>query len=312
MRLRSFCRKLQVHFSFALLLSGQGGAISASDARAIASRTLSQNVLSASALTTKNGDFVAALTNPYAGGDVTMTLLQKAGSIYTKLESQPLGEAGGQVDPEVWLSDANKDGYPEVVWYRGEFGNVVGTEYYTLYDTRSRKKFTSMIYRVFQGPGKDSVEYDAKLLTPENKSFLGEVVKRVEANPAFPKNNISDPYNAMVEQWINKYGSINVGRTGYLHAPPVKAMAANCTVDNSTVTTLKVGTNTYISQFKDGVYARDSRTGGCALVYYPKTMYDWVGKIALIKGWIMMVNRDNPRDIVYYDPKGQSLTRKAP
>ncbi|GAA5503634.1 hypothetical protein Dxin01_03393 [Deinococcus xinjiangensis] len=294
------------------LLMGQAVAISANEARTIAVRIVGGNVLSVSALITKNGDFVAALTNPYAGGDVTLTLLQKAGSVYTRLESQSLGEAGNQVDPEVWLSDANKDGFPEMIWYRGEFGNVVGAEYYTFYDTRSKKKFTSTISRVFQGPGKDSVEYDPELLAPDNKLFLAEVVRRVEANPAFPKNDVSDPYNDMVEQWNNKYGSINAGRTGYLYAPPVKALAANCAVNTSTITTLKVGTTTYISQFKDGVYARDSRTGGCTLVYYPKTMYDWVGKISLARGWIMMVNRNNPKDAVYYDPKGQTLTRKAP
>ncbi|MFD2610775.1 hypothetical protein ACFSR9_15240 [Deinococcus taklimakanensis] len=297
----------------ALLLFGQASALSGQEIRSIAAKTLRGNILSAAALSTKNGDFMAVISTAYANGPASLTLLRKVGSTYIQVESPRFGSDEPPVDPQVWISDANRDGWPEVTWHYGAFGNVMGSENYTLYDTATKRRFESSITVVYGAPSDNDITYDPKLLTPQNKAFLGEVVKHLEASPSFKDMNAPDPHTEMIETWSKKYGAINAVSSGYVYAPPIKAQPGNCKIDkSSTITTLKVGTITYISQFKDGVYALNTKSGACALIYYPENSYEWVGKLLNVKGWIGMVNRNDARRVVYYEPTRQTLTRKAP
>ncbi|MCH1927339.1 hypothetical protein L6232_21285, partial [Shewanella sp. C31] len=65
-----------------------------------------------------------------------------------------------------------------------------------------------------------------------------------------------------------------------------------------------------VSYFKGDVVARDMKAKRCFRVFQPRDAYQWIDPIKLISPRrIALINREDPRDVVYFDPVKLTLER---
>jgi len=247
-----------------------GSAAHAVDAKAVAAKVLDSTVLSVSALTTKQGEFIGALSREYDGAPVTVSLLRKVGALYVVQWSNPTGQEMDQTPPTITLGDTNRDGSPELLWNYGAYGNSAGGQFFKLYDTARKRTYEASISENYGAPGTGTVTYDPALLEPANAALLAFVVSRVEKNPAFPKPDAKDPYGDMLRAWAAQNGAINAPGARFVAAKPVPAPASSCADDpRSRTAKITLGGLTYLAVFKSGVFVLDPKKKTCALVYFP-------------------------------------------
>lgn len=292
-----------------MMMGSSAMSLSAAAAKAAATRTLGTSVMLTASLTTRTGDYLAALSRTYAGGDVKVTLLKKVGSIYVSTWSMDTEQTMDQSPPSLSLVDLNKDGSPEVYWNHVSYGVSVGGHYFTLYDSARKRLYSSAITEFYGGRRGDSiVEYAPALLEPANATFLSFIVGKVEKDDAFPQANAKDPYGDMIRAWTGKYGVINSGRVNFVAIKPVPASTTSlCNKDPGFETArLTAGGLTYVARHKDGVYVLDPKKKTCALIYFPEDVYQWVDQLKVVEGWIAMRNRTTGK-YLYFDPKDMVL-----
>ncbi|MVN89470.1 hypothetical protein GO986_22300 [Deinococcus sp. HMF7620] len=289
-----------------------GSAALALDAKAVAARTLGTSVMAVSALTTRQGDFIAVLSRAYVMGDVTVSLLKKVGTIYVVAWSAETRQAMDQTAPTIALADAKRDGSPELLWNYGAYGNAAGGQYFVLYDTGRKRTYTASISEIYGAPGANTVEYDPALLEPANAALLAFMVSKVEKNPAFPKPIAKDPDGDMIRAWTEKYGAINSGRVNFVSVQPLAAPSSWCGPASASQTArLTTGGLTYIARFKSGVFVLDPKKNTCALVYFPADTYQWVDQLKLSGNWIALRNRTTGK-YLYFNPKTRVLGTTLP
>ena len=289
-------------------------AISATVARATAKQVLGGQISSAAELTTVNGSFILAAHRPYEGGTVDMQVLQKVGRSYVRtLTLKDLNLDYVTTGPEVRLVDLRHDGHLQAYWTYGSYGNSVGSEYFVLQDLTTRTSFISTISVQYGDKSQNQIVFDPKLLDPSRKLYLNFINAQIEASDAYPDPKAVNPAQRNIDLWFSLYGAISHGEAGYKLLKPVNLPLSACQNPEGSLVTKKVylGT-TYLSVFKSGVYAMNLQKKQCFLVYFPKDTYRWIGSITVVKGWIGLANRNDPQDVVYFQPQSNTLSRVHP
>jgi hypothetical protein len=287
------------------------GPVAAIDAKQLAAQALHTTVIKAVSLTTRSGEYIAALARSDQRVHVSVVLLQKVGSLYVEAWRTPPDFFFGE-DVVIYISDANNDGQPEVMFIDSTAGSGGGTQRFSLFDSHTRKLFLSEISYLDSDEYNDTVEYDHELLDPSHKPLLDEVVAKLEKSPRFQQVIHPDASRITVHTWIASYGAINTGEARSLHIKPVKAPLSSCTNGNASVTArLKVGGLIFLSYFKDGVFAFDDEKKACWLVYYPVTAYHWIETMRVVKGWVALIANDNTTTR-YYNPKTGVMSVTTP